>query len=493
MDSVIFDSEKIGQIMGWRAYDPYKTEKAVLVLQDSDKSKATNNNTGSTKRSILKLKSGKLIYYAKNICELSFDEAELLKNCLEEYQKQHKNKLEISSFFEKNIEKQNITLDSEQLQYLKKIITIISKPGNILEELLLDPELEEIAVIGTGRIKPVYVYDQIFGWLETNFFFENEKTIINVINALSAHSGKRITLQNPKLNSFLQDGSRLNSCIAPTSVSGPNITIRKFKQNPLTPVDIIESNTICAEQIAFLWMALQADCSLLICGNTGSGKTTLLNSLLNFIPKKERIVIVEETPEINPPQNHFIKLKTSEESEIKMQEIITNTLRMRPDRIIVGEIRDREEVSAFMDTLLAGQGKGSYATFHAQSAKEALFRLKNLGAMETDLTSIDLILVQRRITVNKRGNSIDTRKATELCETKIEKNTIIANQIYSYNQKKNIFENKKNSEKINEKICTSFGLTKKEFGEELIKREKFLDSLRKKKQRDFFEAINNYK
>ena len=474
-----FESLKVEETLGWRVFS---------LNGQTAKTLAKNDN-----REIAQLKNGKLIYVLKNSPELSSEEAELLKEILEEYRDTNNdNELNANKAFERFCEDNIVKLDSTQEKYLKKTIQNIIEPSGILTELLKDEDLEEIAVIGLGKSKPVYVFDSVFGWLPTNLYFSNNKEVKRIVNAMAGTIGRRITLQNPKLNAHLNDGSRLNACIEPASVSGPTITIRKFKKNPLTPANLIDFGTVSSEQMAFLWLAIQSDCSLLVCGNTGSGKTTLLNSLLNFCPASERIIIVEETPELNIIHKHQVKLATVEGLELGMQELIINTLRMRPDRVIVGEIRNKEEVSAFMDTLLAGQGKGTYATFHAQSSIECVGRLKNLGAELNDLNSIDLIITQKRWSNFSKGRSNEERKLIEIAEPDIQKNKINIRKLYSYNFEKNSFSKNNIPKKVLEKIFRTFKIKKKNFPKELRKRAKFLDSLHNKNQEEFFDEIQSY-
>lgn len=475
----IFESLKVEQTLGWRVFSLNSTVAKIL---------SKNEN-----REIAQLKNGKLVYILKNSPELSNEEADLLKEILEEYRDTNKdNELNANKAFERFCEENIVKLDSTQEKYLKKTIQNIIEPSGILTELLKDQELEEIAVIGLGKSKPVYVFDSIFGWLPTNLYFSSNEEVKRIVNAMAGTIGRRITLQNPKLNASLKDGSRLNACIEPASVSGPTITIRKFKKNPLTPTNLIDFGTVSSEQMAFLWLAIQSDCSILICGNTGSGKTTLLNSLLNFCPANERIIIVEETPELNIIHKHQVKLATVDGLELGMQELIINTLRMRPDRVIVGEIRDKEEVSAFMDTLLAGQGKGTYATFHAQSSIECIGRLKKLGAELNDLNSIDLIITQKRWSNFSKGKSNEERKLIEISEPNIEKNKVKIRKLYSFNFEKNNFSKNNIPKKVLEKIFRTFKLNKKDYLKELRKRAQFLDSLHNKPQEEFFDEIQNY-
>ena len=237
---------------------------------------------------------------------------------------------------------------------------------------------------------------------------------------------------------------------------------------------------------------MQADANILIAGNTGSGKTTLLNALFGFVPKNERIIVVEETPEINLPHKHSVKLNTVENLEIGMHELITNTLRMRPDRIIVGEIRTREEVKAFVDTMLAGQGKASYASFHALNAKESITRLKNCGISEMDILAIDLIIVQKRWSKIGKENVLE-RKIVEIAEPLLGEKGIELNYLFEFDFEKNKLEKKNDSKKFPSKFLQSFGLKEKKIKKELKKRTKFLKQIAQKTAiREFNELIGEF-
>ncbi|MDO8627524.1 MAG: ATPase, T2SS/T4P/T4SS family, partial [Candidatus Diapherotrites archaeon] len=344
---------------------------------------------------------------------------------------------------------------------------------------------------GFGQSKPVMVFHKSFGWLKTNFYYADQETIKNIANKIASRLGRQLSLQKPNLNATLADGSRMNAIIPPISFTGPSITIRKFKKNPLNPINLAEFKTISLEALAFLWMALQTDSSMLIAGNTGSGKTTTMNALFNFVRENERIIVTEETPEINLPHKHIVKLNTVENLGVKMKDLIVETLRMRPDRVIVGEIRNTEEVEAFIDTLLAGQGKGSYATFHALSSAEVSKRMKKLGVMELDFATIDLILVQKRWNRVSKNSAHEIRRITEICEVIEKNNTATIRKLFSYNYKKDRLEKTSESIKVKEKILNCFGLNQKQYNFELKNREKFLQKM-DLKEKCFFEKIKEY-
>jgi len=480
LEEPFFDSQQVERALGWRAF----------ALRDGETEHVVSENG---QKAIIRLRQGGSIYFLKNVPVLSSQEASLLRSAIDEYMERQKNHhLSALESFSAFIKERNISLDKPQHEYLAKVISRIASPAGIISELLEHENLEEIAVIGIGKSKPVYVYDRAFGWVQTNLYFSREREIRNIVNVVASKLGRRLTLKTPSLNAFLEDGSRMNALIEPASVSGPAITIRKFTKSPLTPLELHAYGAVSLRHLAFIWLALQSDCSALVCGNTGSGKTTLLGSLFNFIPQNERIVIVEETPEINIPHRHAVRMATSEGIDAGMSELIVNTLRMRPDRVIVGEVRRRDEAAAYIDTLLAGQGKGSYATFHAQSGQEAIARLQNLGALDSDLAALDLILVQKRWSSFSGGACREERKLVEISEPHWQGGKMRAQKICGFDLRSKKFTEKISRGRAFEKICIAFGLNEKTFGKELSRREKFLQGLHGIKHGEFFDAICGY-
>ncbi|MBI5228816.1 CpaF family protein, partial [Candidatus Micrarchaeota archaeon] len=322
----------------------------------------------------------------------------------------------------------------------------------VFDLVLADDSLEEISVIGLNR--PIYVFHRSEGWLKTNCFIEKEEFAINAINKMARPLGRRVTYQNPRLNATLPSGARLHASILPITLNEVEITIRKFKQNPLSIADLITNKTVSSEVASFLWMVSFGDKSVLVCGNSGSGKTTTLNALFSFIPMQDRVVIVEETPEINIPHPHQVKMVANDELGVHLKDLVKDTLRMRPDRVVVGEVRSSGEVEALCDSLLSGQARGTYATFHAGSSEEAIMRLQALGMRREDLGAIDLLLVQRRIPLYSapEKKQYEVRRITELVE--IAKNK--RRQLFLYNPKKDSLE-KKNDSMLLEQVCENYG------------------------------------
>lgn len=330
-----------------------------------------------------------------------------------------------------------------------------------MEALLSDPEIEEISVIGPQR--PVYVYARGKGWLRVNAAFDDERAIGEIVNKMAAKLGRRITMQNPRLDAMLPDGSRLHASLPP--VSAGEITIRRFREKPFSPAELAKNGTIDAHALAFLSVLMQSDSSVLVAGNTASGKTTTLNALFSFVPANERVIITEETPEIMIPHAHQMRLVANRDMGIHLRDLVYDTLRMRPDRMIVGEVRNREESEALFDVLLAGQARGCYATFHAQSAREALSRLKTFGIAQGDLSSIDCIVVQRRMLSydpKKRANT-EMRRVVEIAEVGREGEKVI----YEHGSKLRGGE-------LLGRASDSFGLSAKEMSAEIDTRTKLI-------------------
>lgn len=471
-------------ILGWKLLNPERSEIEKTLKQGES-------------HSIAQLRSGERFYRLEFFPQISGQEEELIKSIFEEFlenKRQEKTKTGIEESLLRYCERNLIDLEEDQKDYLLRILFLMVFEFGPISCFLHNNLVEEVSIIGVGKDKPVFVYEKNFGWLKSNLFFDDEETVKNLANRMGRKIGRHLSLQKPLLNAFLPDGSRLNACIDPVALE-PALTIRKFRDTPFTPTELVQNNTLSFEAVAFLWFAMQSDVSVLVCGNTGSGKTTTLNALFCFVPKEERIVVTEETPEINLVQKHVVTLKTVENIGVKMTDLIVNTFRMRPDRIIVGEIRDSEEVNAFINTLLAGQAKGSFATFHAKTSREAVLRLKKLGVMEMDLDSIDLIVTQKRWTKIgiKKNVKREVRMVTEITEVVNENGEIKLNNLFELDLKKNVLLKKCDSFKVMQKICSTFGLTEKQVQVHLKKRVSFLKKIvnQNLSLEEFFRVVNS--
>ena len=418
--------------------------------------------------------------YILSIPPISKNEESLIIEISAQFKETSKNKdittknvrNEIAELLVDHCRHRNISLDHDQEQYITKYLLYNLSGYNGIEEFLSDKRIEEIAIIGIN--KPVYVYLIGRGWVSSNLSFRNQDTVVAVINKISRVVGRRITYQNPKINAVLPDGSRLHASIPP--ISGVEMTIRKFRANPITPSELFKNDTYSADAVAFLSLVFQSDFNVLIAGNTASGKTTTLNALFSFVPLSDRILIIEETPEINIPHPHKIKLLSNPELKIDMRHLVEDSLRMRPDRVVVGEIRTKEETEAFVETILSGQARGSYATFHAQSSEESLKRMVTLGVSRYDLASIDFLVVQRRLMRYDPANRKywEERKGMEISEIDGDGKV---NQIFSLDRKSGVMTGTAELSRKFENISNSFGLSAKELKAELDGRKEFLSSL----------------
>ncbi len=371
-------------------------------------------------------------------------------------------------------------LEKSRAQAVLKAAEMNSSGFGPLDLLLQDDDLEEISVVGGGR--KIFVFHKARGWLKSNCAFSSDAHAINVINRMARPLGRRVTFQCPKLNASLESGKvRVHAAIPPLAADGVEITLRKFSQNPLSIPQLVSLRTISAEAAAFLWLALQADVSMVVAGNTGSGKTSTLNALLSFVPLSERVILVEETPELRPLHNHCIRLLAAGaggEAGFSMRELVKDTLRMRPDRVVVGEARCKEEFEALFDSVLAGQARGTYATMHAKSAKDALARLSSFGIPETDLAAIDLVLVQRRIPIydSKAKSQAEVRRVTELAEVRDGK----AFPLFRHNAHKDELEQCGQQPLLMERLCANYKTSPAGLEKQMRKRAQFISSCGKK-------------
>jgi pilus assembly protein CpaF len=281
-----------------------------------------------------------------------------------------------------------------------------------LEPLLDDPEVDEIMVCGTA---PVWV--ERGGRLEaTAVSFPSEEDLRHVIERILAPLGRRVDEAQPLVDARLPDGSRVNVVVPPLALDGPALTIRRFRRRGFGPEDLLANGTLPEPLLEFLSNAVAARCNLLVCGGTGSGKTTTLNALSAFIGASERVVTIEDAAELRLRQPHVVRLEARPASlegrgEVTIRQLVRNALRMRPDRIVVGEVRGPEALD--MLTALSTGHDGSLCTLHAGSPAEALRRLETLALMaelglphaavrEQVADAIDLVVCQARMADGSR-------------------------------------------------------------------------------------------
>lgn len=340
---------------------------------------------------------------------------------------------------------QNNPISNEYLDNLaRKLFQDLVGYGEI-DPLIRDDNLEEIMVIGID--KPVFVYHREYGMMKTNILFKDAGEVMNLIDSIARQINRRIDQESPILDGRLPDGSRVNATIPPISADGPSMTIRKFKRDPLTIIDLINSKTISVELAAFFWLCFDGlgvkSANAIISGGTSSGKTTTLNALSSFINPKERIITIEDTLELQIPHEHVIRMETrppnvENRGELTMNDLVKNSLRQRPDRIIVGEVRGSEAITLF--TAL-NTGHSGFGTLHSNDARETITRLTNapMSVPNIMISAIDFIIMQNRI---YRSDGVSFRRISEVAEVSgIEEGVIQLNKIFEWDPQSDTIKN----------------------------------------------------
>jgi len=305
-----------------------------------------------------------------------------------------------------------------------------------LEPLLSDEEITEIMVNGCDQI-----YVERFGKIElTDVRFENDTHLMRVIDRIISPIGRRVDETSPMVDARLPSGYRVNAIISPLSLIGPVLTIRKFAAKPFTIQDLIANNTISYALANFLKSCVEARINIVVSGGTGTGKSTFLNVLSSFIPEDERVITIEDTAELQMHQPHVVRLEKrppniEDKGEITIRQLLINALRMRPDRIIVGECRGGEALD-MLQAMNTGHD-GSMTTVHANSPRDVLRRIETMvmmAGMELPLkaireqvaSSIDLVIHHERL---KDG----TRKVTKVSEVQgMEGDTIVMQDLFTF-------------------------------------------------------------
>lgn len=345
---------------------------------------------------------------------------------------------QVAALAESVIQEESVALSPGERQgLLDEIIDEVLGFGPITG-LLNDPEISEIMVNG-----PHQVFVERNGKLElTDVVFRDDSHVMHVIERIVAPLGRRIDESMPMVDARLPDGSRVNAIIPPLALNGPTITIRKFSKDPLTVEDLIAFGTMTPELAEFLRACVEVRLNIVISGGTGSGKTTLLNVLSSFIPADERIVTIEDAAELQLRQAHVVSLESRPPNiegtgAITIRDLVRNALRMRPDRIVVGEVRGGEALD-MLQAMNTGHD-GSLTTGHANSPRDMLSRLETMVLMagmdlpvrairEQIAGAVDLIIQQSRL----RDGS---RRIVQVTEVQgMEGDTITLQDIFVFHQ-----------------------------------------------------------
>ena len=356
------------------------------------------------------------------------------------------NKKDISSGLEETINEEiDAALSGYDLTNIERshIFNMIENEVNgygPINELLKDKNISEIMVNG-----PNEVYVEIDGKVvrDDTVSFINSEHIMRIISKMVQPLGKTIDNVNPMVDSRLPDGSRVNAIIPPLSLKGPILTIRKFRDSLSSIDDLLRNGTLTRDMALFLEACVKAKLNIIVCGGTGSGKTTILNVLSSFISEDERIITIEDAAELKLLQKHVITLETrtnnyDSKGEITMRDLVRNSLRMRPDRIIVGEVRGKEAFD-MLQAMNTGH-EGSLTTLHANGPVDALNRLETMvlmGDMEIPVEAIrEYIKNAINIVINVERLSDGRRKITAIDEVVgIKNGEITFSKIFAFEQK----------------------------------------------------------
>ncbi|MCX7695653.1 MAG: CpaF family protein [Caloramator sp.] len=348
-------------------------------------------------------------------------------------------KQRINAILIKCIDEESLNLTNQQKKKTREELLDEIIGFGPITQFLKDSSVTEIMVNGPNKI-----YVERNGKLTlTDAKFKNDDHVMHVIKKIVSPLGRRIDESSPMVDARLPNGSRVNAIIPPLAIDGPSITIRKFAEDPFTVEDLIRFGTFTSKMAEFLKYCVEGRLNVVVSGGTGSGKTTTLNVLSSFIPKEERIVTIEDAAELQLSQEHVVRLETRPanlegKGEITIRDLVKNSLRMRPDRIVVGEVRSGEALD-MLQAMNTGHD-GSLTTGHANSPRDMLSRLETMVLMsgmnlpvrairDQIASAIDVIIQQSRLMDG-------SRKITHITEVQgMEGDVIILQDIFRFEQK----------------------------------------------------------
>jgi len=345
---------------------------------------------------------------------------------------------QIEEFFNQALEDENILYNfSTRAQMLDLVIADIIGYGPI-EPLLKDPDITEIMVNGYDKI-----FVEKFGLIErTSAKFESDAHLMRVIDRIVAPIGRRVDETSPMVDARLPSGYRVNATIPPLSLSGPILTIRKFATEPFTVQDLIANGTLTVALAFFIKSCVEARINLIVSGGTGSGKTTFLNVLSSFIPARERVITIEDTAELQLRQEHVVRLEKRPpniegKGEITIRHLVINALRMRPDRVVVGECRSGEALD-MLQAMNTGHD-GSMTTVHSNGPRDTLRRIETMvlmAGMELPLKAIrEQVANSIELVIHLERLNDGTRKIVKVSEVQgMEGDTIVMQDLFYFKQ-----------------------------------------------------------
>lgn len=444
---------------------------------------------------ILRVEGSSIPLYHINFPKLSGEEQRLLAEARERVMGEVKGEptgiplYERKDFFMKEIlsmmGKLWKEIPSKRKKFLARILTDECVGYGPIEPMLADENLEDIMIIGVGM--PVYVFHQKYGMCSSNVVFRDETILRGLMEKASLDAGRRrIDIRSPLLDTRMPDGSRLNLIIPPISITGPVVSIRRFRKQTLDIVDLIKLGTLSVNAGAFLWLLVEGmgirPSNLLIAGGTGCGKTTTLGALSIFVPEGERVVSIEDPAELLLPHRHWIRLETrlptEELEEVTLTRLVKNALRMRPDRLVIGEARGPE----IPDVFAAFSGHvGCMSTIHTNTtAEETLARLTKqpVKIPELLLSALDAIIMEHRLHLPGQKQ---IRRVTEIAEIAgMEEGKVKLNRTHRWNPAKDELQEVDAPSLTIKQVSGLSGISRKRVKQELTQREKILGWMVKK-------------
>ena len=371
-----------------------------------------------------------------------------------------------------------------------------------IDVVMIDTNVEDVSCDGVGI--PFYIYHRKYGSIPSNLKFTDAEELDQFVVWLAQKCGKHISVAQPMLDATIPDGSRLQATLGKhVTKRGSSFTIRRFKENPFTPLDLIRFKTMSPDMMAYMWLAIESGQSMLICGGTASGKTTTLNAILLFIPPQMKIVSIEDTRELNLPHENWVPLLTRggfggksasgrAAGEIDMFDLLAAALRQRPQYLMVGEVRGAE---AFVVFQAMATGKSAYTTFHADDVQSMVHRLENdpINLPRALVAALDLVLLQAQVKV---GTDM-TRRVKALIEivgTDPESNELITNSAYTWNPADDTF-NYSGHSYVYEKVMLARNWTQRRMEQEVKRRIDIFEYMKKiamKNYREVAKIVSSY-
>jgi flagellar protein FlaI len=360
---------------------------------------------------------------------------------------------------------------------------------NEIEPLMQDPYIEDISCDGVNV--PLYIVHRKYGSIKTNLIYKDGKQLQEFVTKLAERSGRFISYAEPLLDGSLPDGSRVQASFSKDiTTKGPTFTIRKFVEEPLSPIDLINNGTVNSETLAYLWLAVESGASVLVAGGAATGKTTLLNVLSMFIPTTAKVISIEDTRELNLTHENWIPSVTRVGfakglGEVTMFELLKESFRQSPNYVIVGEVRGKEAYVMFQGM---AAGFPAMGTMHAGKVEDVIHRLETppINLSPTLIETLDVVVIM----VHARTKGKTARRVKEIIEIEsVDTKTGVArtNKVFNWLASEDKFEYRGYSWLLQE-LSKLRGTSINDLQKEIIKRKKILDYMKKKKMKHFKEV-----